>query len=101
MGHNIVPNDTGWPLFGWLIAVFLLGTVIFALSLQIIIGRLRRAGKALDKLFAEPVKLFRKVQARETSLAPMAVLRQALGSRTRDEEAMRVDDVEAGPGIDD
>jgi hypothetical protein len=101
MGHNIVPNDAGWPLFGWLIAVFLLVTVIFALSLQIIIGRLRRAGKALDKLFAEPVKLFREGQSRETSLAPMEVLKQALGSRTRDEEAIRVDDIEAGPGIKD
>jgi hypothetical protein len=96
MGHNIVPNDAGWGTFGWLIAEFLLVTVIFALSLQIIIGRLRRAGKAIDKLFVESVKLFTDCQARETSLSPMKVLRQALGSLTREDEAMRDQDVEAG-----
>jgi hypothetical protein len=72
------------------------GAVIFTLILQIIIGRLRRAGKAIDKLFVEPVKLFKDRQARETSLAPMKVLRQALGSLTREDEAVRDQDVEAG-----
>jgi hypothetical protein len=100
MGHNIMPNDAGWGTFGWLIAVFLLVTVGFALSLQIIIGRLRRAGKAIDKLFVEPVKLFTDRQAHETSLAPMKALRQAFGSRTREEEAVRVQDIELGSGID-
>ena len=100
MGHNIMPNDAGWGTFGWLIAVFLLVTVGFALSLQIIIGRLRRAGKAIDKLFVEPVKLSTDRQAHETSLVPMKVLRRAFGSRTREEEAVRVQDIELGSGID-
>jgi hypothetical protein len=42
MGHNIVPSGAGWATFGWLTGVFVLGTIIFALSLQVIIARLRR-----------------------------------------------------------
>ena len=96
MGHNIVPKDAGWGLFGWLIAVFLLVTVVFALSLQIIIGRVRRAGKAIDKLFTEPVKLFRDRQVGDIPLSPVKVLRQALRSRGREEEDVRNIDIESG-----
>jgi hypothetical protein len=101
MGHNIVPNDAGWGLFGWLIAVFLLVTVVFALSLRVIIGRLRRAGKAIDKVFIDPVKPLRDDQASEmsTALAPIRVLRQALGSRKKRERDIQMKDIE--PGIQD
>jgi len=42
MGHRIVPDSAGWPEFGWLIVVFVIGTVIFALSLQALIAKMRR-----------------------------------------------------------
>ncbi len=51
MGHGIVPDNAGWGAFGWLVAVFLLATMIFALSLQVIIRRLRRVGKEIDRIF--------------------------------------------------
>ena len=51
MGHGIVPDTAGWGTFGWLIAVFVLVKIIFALCLQIIIVRLRRVGKAIDVVF--------------------------------------------------
>jgi len=51
MGHGIVPDDAGWGTFGWLIVVFLLVTMVFALSLQVIIGRIRRLGKTIDRIF--------------------------------------------------
>jgi hypothetical protein len=52
MGHNIVPSGAGWATFGWLTGVFVLGTIIFALSLQVIIARLRRVEKIFDRLIA-------------------------------------------------
>ncbi|KAH8648735.1 hypothetical protein BGZ60DRAFT_390281 [Tricladium varicosporioides] len=57
MGHGIVPPTASWGTFGWLVAVFVLGTILFALSLQVIIARLRRVEKHFDKLLAhESVK---------------------------------------------
>jgi hypothetical protein len=52
MGHGVIPDGAGWGTFSWLILLFLFVTIVFALSLQIIIGRLRRVRKAIDGIFA-------------------------------------------------
>lgn len=62
MGHNIVPPGASWGTFGWLISVFVLGTVIFALSLQLIIARMRHMEKMFDKLIAKESRKTRVVQ---------------------------------------
>lgn len=59
---RIVPESRGLSTFGWLIAIFLVGTFIFALSLQTILGATRRFWKAVD----------RQTSAWEKSFAPSA-----------------------------
>jgi hypothetical protein len=93
MGHNIVPNDAGWGLFGCLIAAFLVATLIFALSLMVILPRLRRVRRLFAKLFTELVELFKYGEVLETLLSLLDVLKDALGVRRREEE---VEDIEAG-----
>jgi hypothetical protein len=69
MGHGIVPDSAGWGTFGWLIVVFLLATIVFALSLQIIIGRLRRAGKAIDRIFVGVITKATDASASQKSMS--------------------------------
>jgi hypothetical protein len=68
MGHGIVPDGAGWGTFGWLIVVFLLATIVFALSLQVIIGRLRRAGKAIDRVFVGAITKATDASASQKSM---------------------------------
>jgi hypothetical protein len=51
MGHGIVPTDAGWDTFGWLTAAFLVGTIIFALSLEPIIRYARKVRGIWDKFY--------------------------------------------------
>lgn len=69
MGHGIVPDSAGWGTFGWLIVVFLLATIVFALSLQVIIGRLRRAGKAIDRIFVGVITKATDASASQSSMS--------------------------------
>jgi hypothetical protein len=69
MGHGIVPDAAGWGTFGWLIVVFLLATIVFALSLQVIIGRLRRAGKAIDRIFVSVIAKATDASASQNSMS--------------------------------
>lgn len=84
MGHNIVPSGAGWATFGWLTGVFVLGTIIFALSLQVIIARLRRVEKIFDRLIAReggraPPKTEFIVEERSS----LQALQNAFGMRKR------------------
>ena len=45
MGHDIVEEQAGWPNFGWLLAVFLVATIVFALCLRLIIEQVRKLQK--------------------------------------------------------
>jgi hypothetical protein len=96
MGHNIIPNDAGWGLFGVLIAAFLVVTLIFALSLKVILPRLRRVRMLFAKLFTELVEFVKYSQVLETLLSLLDALRHVLGSRRREEESMRAQDIETG-----
>jgi hypothetical protein len=96
MGHNIIPNDAGWGLFGVLIAAFLVVTLIFALSLKVILPRLRRVRMLFAKLFTELVEFVKYNQVLETLLSLLDALRYMLGSRRREEESMRAQDIETG-----
>jgi hypothetical protein len=69
MGHGIVPDGAGWGTFGWLIVVFLLATIIFALSLQIIIGRVRRLGKAIDRIYVGVITKAADASASQNSIS--------------------------------
>jgi hypothetical protein len=69
MGHGIVPDSAGWGTFGWLIVAFVLATIVFALSLQVIIGRLRRAGKAIDRIFVSVVTKATDASASQGSIS--------------------------------
>jgi len=73
MGHGIVPDDAGWGTFGWLIIVFLLVTIIFALSLQVIIGRIRRVGKSIDRLFVSVIAKTADASASKNSTSGMKI----------------------------
>jgi hypothetical protein len=53
MGHGIIPTEAGWDTFGWLIAVFLVGTILFALSLEFIIRYIRRTESAGSEAWAK------------------------------------------------
>jgi hypothetical protein len=44
MDHLIVPLNAGWHTYGWLNVIFVLGTVVFALSLQRVIASFRHVG---------------------------------------------------------
>ena len=46
---GIVPESAGRGAFGWLLVAVVSATVVFALSLQFIIGCLRRILKAIDR----------------------------------------------------
>ncbi len=77
MGHGIVPDHAGWGTFGWLIVVFLLGTIVFALSLQVIIGRLRRAEKGVVRLFLAAVgRALGRKDERVVEVQPLAHMNQ-------------------------
>jgi hypothetical protein len=92
---RIVPDSEGLGTFGWLIAIFLVGTFIFALSLQTILGATRRFWKAVD----------RQTSAWEKSFAPSAPWPDAprsmssiskLSSRNTHSELSPKDDLESG-----
>ncbi|KAH8748551.1 hypothetical protein F5882DRAFT_311324, partial [Hyaloscypha sp. PMI_1271] len=51
IGHSIVPQHASWVTFGWLMIVFVFVTIIFALILQVIIGRLRPVRKNIGQIF--------------------------------------------------
>jgi hypothetical protein len=101
MGHGIVSPEAGWTLFGWLIAVFISATVIFALSLQLIVSRVRRVESAIGNLYGGP---------RSNSLSPeiersVAALQTALENlkhrrRTRN-PAPEHTDLESGIELDE
>jgi hypothetical protein len=40
MGHDIVPKDVGWIAFVWLLVLFIIATIVSALSLQFIVEKL-------------------------------------------------------------
>ncbi len=56
MGHDIVSEKAGWSTFGWLLVVFLVATILFALSLRLIIEQLRKLEKLALGLFVAPRK---------------------------------------------
>ena len=60
MGHDIVSEQAGWPTFGWLLAAFLVATILFAPSLRFIIEQLRRLQKFVRGVLKLPQ---RRVQA--------------------------------------
>jgi hypothetical protein len=74
MGHDIVPDTAGWVTFGWLMVVFVLVAVVFALSLQVIIGRLRRIGTAIDRLFDVVITRATDVPAPQSSMSAEKLL---------------------------
>jgi hypothetical protein len=83
MGHGIVPDGAGWGTFGWLIVVFLLATIVFALSLQVIIGRLRRAGKAIDRIFVGVITKATNASASQNSMSTMKLPNAAFQIKRR------------------
>lgn len=54
MDHLLVPLDAGWRAYGWITAAFLVGTVIFALTLQYWITTFRHMNQELQSAF-QPV----------------------------------------------
>jgi len=50
MGHGVVPDDASWGTFMWVIAVFIITTVFFALSLQKILASVRHWTKGAQKI---------------------------------------------------
>lgn len=46
-----MPQHASWVTFGWLMIVFVFVTIIFALILQVIIGRLRPVRKNIGQIF--------------------------------------------------
>jgi len=98
MGHGIVPPDAGWGTFLWLISVFVVVTVAFALSLQVIIGKLRRAVKAVDRFFVAESTAVMDVQLMKGSISPIQTLKAAFGiKRRREEVEPHAKDEEIGP----
>lgn len=83
MGHGIVPDGAGWGTFGWLIVVFLLATIVFALSLQVIIGRMRRAGKAIDRIFVGVITKAKDASASRNSMSAVKLPNTAFQIRRR------------------
>jgi hypothetical protein len=101
MGHGIVPERAGWGTFGWLIAVFLLVTMIFALSLQVIIGRFRRVGKTFDHIWKRETTRTPAAQARVAQLPKTQNLKDMLGMptlglRRRIHQEGKLEDLETG-----
>lgn len=50
---HVVPDSTGVKTFGLLLASFLVGTFIFALSLQYILATMRRSWKAVNRQISD------------------------------------------------
>jgi hypothetical protein len=76
MGHDVVPSSAGLAQFGWVNAAFVCGTIIFALSLQVIIRR----GRQIQGLAEKAYEGLREVRNKE--------IRQSIikGSRSRRDE---------------
>ena len=91
MGHGIVPDDAGWEAFGWLIVVFLFGTVLFALSLQHILSTLHRAEIGIEKNIVERTKRAARLVSSSHGLTAVAgAYKPGLGLRRRLTSRLRV-----------
>jgi uncharacterized protein YpmS len=55
IGYGIIAKHTSWVTLGWLIVVFILVAMIFVLSLQVIIRRLRSVRKGIDQIFIQEI----------------------------------------------
>ena len=92
---RIVPDSEGLGTFGWLIAIFLVGTFIFALSLQTILGFTRIFWKAVDRQTSAWEKSF-------AASAPWPYMPRSrpsiskLSSRNTHSESSQKDDLESG-----
>lgn len=62
MGHDIIPTYSGWPTFGWLMATFVVATVLFALSLATVIRTLRHIKSESKTEIRERMKKSPKLQ---------------------------------------
>ncbi|KAK4445501.1 hypothetical protein QBC34DRAFT_472436 [Podospora aff. communis PSN243] len=97
MDHLILPLNAGWAVYGWLNVVFLVSTVVFALTLQYWITTFRHVGAAVQGVSAKtsrPVKS-KKSHADKSGLFgvacrfnPFGVRRRRVGTTKNDEEAV-------------
>lgn len=100
MGHGIVPEKAGWGTFGWLMVVFVFVTMIFALSLQLIIGRSRRVWKEIGQI------ILRETTSPATRVPPAVVPKKSklkdvfemrsFGLRRRSNKEAKLEDLETG-----
>jgi len=77
MGHNIVPDYEGLPTFGWIVAVLILSTIIFALGLRFMIERLRMLGRLVNRLYAA---MWPTMRAKMLPLAAADLMRETAES---------------------
>jgi len=75
MDHLILLLDAGWTIYGWLTAVFLVCTVVFALTLQYWITTFRHVGAAAQ----EAASYTRRVKKAGVALTVSAVWKQGVG----------------------
>jgi hypothetical protein len=97
---HIVSDNIGLSTFGWLIAVFLVGTFAFALSLQTILGATRRFWKAVDKKTTSWEKSIVS-STRKSDRPGTTQSRYASSNRNVQLGVARKDDLESGTRISD
>ena len=89
MGHGIVPDDASWGTFIWVIAAFIITTIVCALSLQTILATLRRWVKDSEKAVRSKLASRRKPDAEKVKQSSSAavptfeMLRSTLSLRKR------------------
>lgn len=84
MDHGIVPLDAEWRAYGWMTAVFLSGTVLFALTLQYWITTFRHITDGVQNRVLKPAWIGR-VRDRDNAGSEKAAVvfpQRALGETT-------------------
>jgi len=103
MGHDVVPSWAGLSQFAWVNAAFVGGTVIFALSLQLIIRRLRQVQGWAEKGYERVRDDVRNPEPRRSIIQGSALLgddglsSQLMRRNVLGEHGARPGDVESGP----
>ena len=92
---RIVPDSEGLGTFGWLIAIFIVGTFIFALSLQTILGFTRIFWKAVDRQTSAWEKSFAASAPRRVMHRSKPSISKLSNSNTHSELSQK-DDLESG-----
>lgn len=92
---RIVPDSEGLGTFGWLIAIFVVGTFIFALSLQTILGFTRIFWKAVDRQTSAWEKPFTPSAPRPDTPRPRSSISKPSNRNTHSGLSQK-DDLESG-----